>query len=141
MAFVHPEDLDKLKELKDREIGRILEHTNEYRIIRPSGEVRTIREVAINIIPEDGATICHAGTVQDITEQARAEEWLRHAEQTEALAGLAGSIAHEINNMLTPIMLLTSHTMTCLPKGGRNIAIWRSCGIRPNAPAGSSREC
>lgn len=55
----------------------------------------------------------------DITAERIAAGRLQRAEQSEALADLAGGIAHEINNMLTPILSLTSLAMESLPKEGK----------------------
>ncbi len=55
----------------------------------------------------------------DITAERIAADRLQRAEQSEALADLAGGIAHEVNNMLTPILSLTSLAMEGLPKDGK----------------------
>ena len=43
------------------------------------------------------------------------EEELRHTQKMEAVGQLAGSISHEVNNMLTPIVGLTEMTLRSLP--------------------------
>ena len=82
-------------------------HEAEYRIRRPDGEVRLIRTKAQ--WDRDGTLL--TGTVQDITEQRRAEEErlalearLNHQQKLESIGTLASGVAHEINNPLNGIM-------------------------------------
>lgn len=44
------------------------------------------------------------GIAQNVTEQYRLERQLRHTQKMEAIGTLAGGVAHDFNNILTPIM-------------------------------------
>lgn len=44
------------------------------------------------------------GIAQNVTEQFRLERQLRHTQKMEAIGTLAGGVAHDFNNVLTPIM-------------------------------------
>ena len=70
--FVHPEDLDEymrhvLLPTKQKNVGGRA-HVFDYRIIRPNGEVRHVREMEIGILESDGVLLQSFGAVQDTTE-------------------------------------------------------------------------
>ena len=53
----------------------------EYRIVKPDGEVRHVREVGEPVLDSGGLLIQTFGTIQDITEFKQAEEALRQSEE------------------------------------------------------------
>jgi PAS domain S-box-containing protein len=75
----------------------------EYRIRRPDGGIRWIRNRSFQIRDEDGTPYRIAGVCTDITEQKQLEEELRRTHRIEAMGHLAAGIAHEIN---TPIQYI-----------------------------------
>jgi len=84
-ALVHPEDREALYSTVDVELDAGVHPVADFRIVTPSGEVRTVHAITSKLwsaLPGDpcktGKTHRLFGTVQDITALKRAEE-ARHA--------------------------------------------------------------
>jgi len=83
LARIHPDDRDEYNRVTRKWASRQDTYDIEYRIVRPDGEVRHVRELAEAIRDETGRMVRSIGTKQDITEAKQAEEALR--EKTEFL--------------------------------------------------------
>ena len=83
--YVHPDDLEhliaNLSVVLDPDHPRGLAHTFDYRIVRPDGEVRYVRELEYGILERDGEIIRTYGAIQDITEQHKSARDLQESEQ------------------------------------------------------------
>ncbi|WP_167525292.1 PAS domain-containing sensor histidine kinase [Roseomonas genomospecies 6] len=55
----------------------------------------------------DGTVTAYIGFQSDVTEEARREEAERQRQRMEVMGRMMGGVAHEINNLLQPITLLT----------------------------------
>lgn len=80
----------------------------EYR--SPSGrdvEVRTTR------MPDGGLV----ATLVDATERKRAEREMTQLQKMESLGNFVGGMAHNLNNLLLPILSLSRRTLNQLPEG------------------------
>lgn len=96
---VHPEDRERVRAAKLARL-RDGDHDLTYRVARPDGEVRWVRDRGFPVRDESGRVLRMAGTATDITEHRRLQARFFHAQKTETLGVLAGGIAHDFNNIL-----------------------------------------
>ncbi len=73
LAFVHPDDRDRVQASERAAITTDQRYALEYRAIRPDGTVRLIHDEAEVVRDPSGAIVRMTGTVQDITERVSAE--------------------------------------------------------------------
>jgi PAS domain S-box-containing protein len=78
MRAIHPEDLERVRSTVGEGAGG--EFEVEYRIVRPDGEVRWIRDRTIPIRDEAGRIYRDAGIAEDVTDRKRVEQALRESE-------------------------------------------------------------
>ena len=79
LEAIHPDDREAVTKnlsriLKEREISQ------EYRIIRPDGEIRWLQDRLNVVCDSDGNTLCVGGIGTDITDRKRAEQALSESE-------------------------------------------------------------
>jgi PAS domain S-box-containing protein len=93
LSRVHPKDLGVILE----SAGKVLIETpvrDEFRIIRPDGEVRHIRSISEGILNHEGVPVRVVGTDQDITEHVQAMELLREMENRQKNAARLARVGH-----------------------------------------------
>lgn len=102
MEAVHPEDRPLVAgDLGARQAAGGYDQT--YRILRPDGETRWVRDRAWPVKNGVGVIYRVVGVAEDVTEQKGMEEQFRQAQKMEAMGMLSGGIAHDFNNLLTII--------------------------------------
>lgn len=80
----------------------------EYRIARPDGEIRWVRVRGFQVRDATGELIRLTGIVTDITDQKLLASQALRAQRMESIGTLAGGIAHDLNNVLAPILMSVS---------------------------------
>jgi PAS domain S-box-containing protein len=101
--LVHPEDRDRVAlHISTITHGERLV-TTEWRMI---GEEGSERFALVNLSPisKEGKVVGMRGSMTDITEQKNIQARLQEAQKMEAIATLAGGIAHEFNNALCAVI-------------------------------------
>jgi len=76
----------------------------DWEIIRKDGTERSVESSVSLITGAEGEPIGFRGVVRDISEKRRLEGQLQQASKMEAIATLAGGVAHEFNNALMGIL-------------------------------------
>ncbi len=104
-AFYLPESREAL----ERAFTACVEHGTpfdlEAQITTGKGNRRWVRVIAQARRDEAGAVVAVEGALQDITEQKALETQFLRAQRLESVGVLAGGIAHDLNNVLTPILM------------------------------------
>lgn len=79
----------------------------EFRIVHPNGAIRWIAAKSKVFLDETNAPLRMLGVHIDITEKKQFEAQFLQAQRLESLGTLASGIAHDLNNILTPILTIT----------------------------------
>jgi PAS domain S-box-containing protein len=103
--LVAPEDLEMaVDRYRRRQAGEDVPPEYEFHMMHKDERTRILINMNVGLINYHGR-VASMGTVKDITEKKRLESQLLRAQRMESIGTLASGIAHDINNVLTPIML------------------------------------
>jgi PAS domain S-box-containing protein len=111
-ARVHPEDRPRVRGIFEQAIVEKSNAETGLRLIMPNGSVRQIHIVCHSVIGKSGEVVEFIGTSVDVTERKRAEDALRqaqaelaHVARVASMGELTASIAHEVSQPLTGIIV------------------------------------
>jgi PAS domain S-box-containing protein len=122
--YIHPGDLERVRNSLADTLERGKPYDIEYRIIRPDGTERTVHAQGKTLSDAKGRITRFIGTIQDITEAKRLERKYLQAQKMEAVGQLAGGIAHDFNNILTAVIGYQHLLLERLEDGkSRNLAL------------------
>ncbi len=80
----------------------------EEKSVTPDGEVRWLLTTKVPWRDPTGKIIGLVGIGRDITDKRRLEAQFLHAQRMESIGQLASGIAHDLNNVLAPILISTA---------------------------------
>jgi two-component system sensor kinase FixL len=115
--WVHPADVDRL-----REAFRDLDGTEgsldiEYRVLLRDGSTKHLHHIAQAVHDAEGRPARHIGTIHDVTDRRRAEdearqlqERLTHFARLSTMGEMAAGLAHEINQ---PLSAIATYAQAC----------------------------
>jgi PAS domain S-box-containing protein len=102
---LHPEDRERaIAAMDTKQVPGSYDET--YRIMRPDGKVRWVRDRAFPIKDRRGDVRRIVGVAEDITERKDLERQFLRAQRLEAIGTLASGIAHDMNNILAPMLMI-----------------------------------
>ncbi|MES2309860.1 MAG: response regulator [Verrucomicrobiota bacterium] len=107
---IHLEDISSVKAFAQRSQRDGIHHV-EFRITRPDGQERWIHNKAFPVFTESKTIDRIVGVASDITDQKlldgkkrQLEAQLFQSQKMELLGTVSGGVAHDFNNILTPIL-------------------------------------
>jgi PAS domain S-box-containing protein len=92
-----------------------LRWSGRVRLPRPDGEEGVAETLISPVRDATGHIVNYILLVRDMTYEMGLEKRLRQVEKLEAIGVLAGGVAHDFNNILTPILLNTEMILADIP--------------------------
>lgn len=105
LAFFAPRDRPGVEGLLERCSSQGDPFDEEFRIRTSSGRPIWVRFIGEPIRDGDAIVPGVQGAYQDISERKHLEEEFARAQRMESIATLTGGMAHDLNNLLTPVLL------------------------------------
>jgi PAS domain S-box-containing protein len=119
---VHPEDLERVKRVFRDTVRTGFGQRIEYRLMRPDGTERTIDSKGSVMRDGDGKVSRVVVVSRDVTEEKRLAAQSLRSQRMESIGTLAGGLAHDLNNVLAPIMMAIEVLRRKIPeKDGQSI--------------------
>jgi PAS domain S-box-containing protein len=105
LRLIHPEDRAAVRDwmaagFAGKKLGDL-----EFRRVLPDGKIRHIYARGELLRDAESHPIGMAGTAQDVTERKELEGHLLRTQRMEVIGTLASGIAHDLNNILAPILM------------------------------------
>ena len=112
-AFILPEDQDLYYKHRKQTLGGTTRQTQRLQMQTPNKATFWAMMDSLPIKEKDSEATCLRTVIRDITEltnmeirEKESQQRLARAEHTKSLSVLAGGVAHDLNNMLGPLVAL-----------------------------------
>jgi PAS domain S-box-containing protein len=102
---IHPDDVARVKQVFQETVRTGVGQQMEYRFLRNDGSERTIDSKGSVIRDREGEISQVVVVSRDVTEEKKLAAQFLRAQRMESIGTLAGGIAHDLNNILAPILM------------------------------------
>ncbi|CAM2834428.1 hybrid sensor histidine kinase/response regulator [Rariglobus hedericola] len=104
--LIHEDDRARIAaSMKTAIMSPLQTWTEEYRVLRRDGSYAFVEDHAQIVRDPAGIAVRMVGGVRDLTERKNFEARLLRSQRMESIGVLAGGIAHDLNNILAPILM------------------------------------
>ena len=119
---IHPDDVARVRRVFQETVRTGIGQRIEYRFLLRDGSIRDIDSKGSVIRGSDGKISQVIIVSRDVTEEKRLAAQFLRAQRMESIGTLAGGIAHDLNNVLAPIMMAIEVLRDKMPDpGGQKI--------------------
>jgi PAS domain S-box-containing protein len=119
---IHPDDRERVRQAFEETVKTGVGQRMEYRLMGKDGSERTIDSKGSVIRDGDGKIFRIVVVSRDVTEEKSLAAQFLRAQRMESIGTLAGGIAHDLNNVLAPIMMAIEILRDRIPTpGGQKI--------------------
>jgi PAS domain S-box-containing protein len=102
---IHPEDRERIKQIFQETVKTGVGKRAEYRFLLNDGRIRHIESQGSAIKDKEGKISQIVVVSRDVTEKKILEQQFLRSQRMESIGTLAGGIAHDLNNVLAPIVM------------------------------------
>jgi PAS domain S-box-containing protein len=135
-ARIHPDDRDKAHRARRLILASSDSHVDEYRVVLPGGEIRTVQDRCSFVRGEDGRATRIVGVAQDVTEMRRQEDELQRRNVQQVVLANLGQAAlsgEPIGSLIAQVADIVAHLVdvevsAVLQQEGATFRIVGHCG-------------
>jgi PAS domain S-box-containing protein len=103
--MIHPDDRTETLKVVNKAMEEGTNYHVEYRFRKRDGSFIYIDDHGIVLTRKDGSPYRMLGTMADITARKGLEKQFLRAQRMESVGTLAGGMAHDLNNVLAPVLM------------------------------------
>jgi PAS domain S-box-containing protein len=125
---IHPEDRDRILETFNKAVNERKDFEADHRTVLPDGTIKYVHVIAHPAFNASGDLVEYVGTVMDLTERKEADEKLReaqaelaHVSRVTTLGEMAASIAHEVDQPLSGVVINANACLRFLTGATQNL--------------------
>ena len=125
---IHPEDRDRILETFNKAVNERKDFEADHRTLLPDGTINYVHVLAHPAFNASGDLVEYVGTVMDVTERKRADEKLSeaqaelaHVSRVTTLGEMAASIAHEVDQPLSGVVINANACLRFLTGATQNL--------------------